>query len=212
MRTPTTLLLAAVATAALPAAASAATITASATCAASFADVGISGTGFTPNGPVTISGDADRYVTADALGSFQTTVSAPFLSRSSMAVKQAALTATDGTDATITAQTGFSYVSDYFNTNAPLSGKPSAKTTWRFAGFVSGQSIYGHYRFNKKTIKNYRFGKAKGVCGTLTVRARRLPAKSRPGTWTLQLDQKKSYNRFTKPRRTVSFTIFRRFY
>ena len=60
-----------------------------------------------------------------------------------------------------------------FVTNAPLSGRPRQKTTWHFSGFPSGTAIYGHYRSHGRTIKNYRFGKPTGPCGTLTVRARR---------------------------------------
>jgi hypothetical protein len=61
-------------------------------------------------------------------------------------------------------------------------------------------------------VKNYRFGRATGPCGTLTVRARRVPVSTsrlRTGTWRLQLDNRRTYRRTATPRRVVRFRIFR---
>ena len=60
-------------------------------------------------------------------------------------------------------------------------------------------------------MKNYRFGKPTGACGTLAVRARRMPmprAASARGTWTLQLDQRRHYRR-SGARRVIRFRIIR---
>jgi hypothetical protein len=50
------------------------------------------------------------------------------------------------------------------------------------------------------------------MCGTLEATARRLPARSRPGTWKLQIDQRMTYSDATRPRVTASFTIRRTFF
>jgi hypothetical protein len=60
-------------------------------------------------------------------------------------------------------------------------------------------------------FKEYRFGKAAGPCGTLTVRARRVPiaaGRLHSGTWTLQLDQRRHYQR-SGARRVIRFRLFR---
>jgi len=62
-----------------------------------------------------------------------------------------------------------------------------------------------------RTVKNYRFGMPAGPCGTLTVRARRVPVPAallHSGTWTLQLDQRRHF-RTTGPKRVIPFRVFR---
>ena len=205
VRSAAVLATAAVALAA-PAAARAATITASGTCFVSSRQIAITGAGFTAGSQVTISGGVFGSALADAAGNISTTVSAPAVS--TIAPKKVAITASDGTNsggATV------SIIRDVLVTNAPLSGRPRQKTTWHFAGFPSGAAIYGHFRWHGRTIKNYRFGKPTGPCGTLSVRARRIPVPSsslHSGTWTLQLDQRQHYRR-SGARRVITFRLFR---
>ncbi len=172
-------------------------------------NIPVSGSGFSPNATVTITG-APVTITAqtDATGSFATTFLSP--ANNSFSPKPGTLTATDSLNPAVTATAPFQYLR--FGSNLPLNGRPGATTTWRFAGFAAGKSIYGHFRFGGKTIRNYRFGKASGPCGILKARARRLPARSRPGTWRLQIDQRMSYSDATRPRVTASFTIRRTFF
>ena len=205
VRSAAVLAAAAVALAA-PAAARAATITASGTCFVSSRQIAITGAGFTAGSQVRISGGVFGSALADGAGNISTTVSAPAVS--TIAPKQVAITASDGTNsggATV------SIIRDVLVTNAPLSGRPRQKTTWRFAGFPSGTAIYGHFRWHGRTIKNYRFGKAADPCGTLTVRARRVPiaaGRLHPGSWTLQLDQRRHYRRGGAVR-VIPFRLFR---
>lgn len=172
-------------------------------------NVPVRGSGFSPNAAVQIAG-GPVTVTAqtDATGTFQTTVLSP--ANNTFNPKQGTLTATDQTNPAVTATAGFQYVR--FGSNLPLNGRPGRTTIWKFAGFTAGKSIYGHFRFGGKTIRNYRFGKAQGACGTLTAHARRLPARSRPGQWRLQIDQRKTYSANTSPRVTATFTIRRTFF
>lgn len=190
------------------ASASAATLAVPAACLPSNEIVQMAGSGFSPNATIPITGlPTATNGFSDATGAFQDTFLTP--NNQSYTPQAVTLTATDPNDPAITATAAFQVVK--FGSNAPLSGRPTAKTTWRFAGFNSGQPIYGHFRYHGKTVRNYRYGTAKGACGTLVARARRLPAKSRRGTWTLQIDNRKSYSSTTRPAFRTSFTIYRTF-
>lgn len=211
MLRPAPLAAAAAALFALPAAASAATLEAPVSCAFGGSELPLAAGGFSPNAPVTISSNAgiSGTATSDATGAFTGTVTVPTVN--DFSTHQLTVTATDTVNPAVAASTTVNVVKEPFATNFPINGRPSSTTTWRFAGFQPGKPIYGHFRYKGKTMRNYRFGQAGGPCGTLTTRARRLPTTSRPGRWTVQFDQVKSYNRFTKPRRVASFTIIRTF-
>ena len=192
-----------------PAGAHAATVAVQGACFATNAPVTVVGSGFTPGGPVTIGGGVFGSTVADAAGNFSAQVTAPFVG--TVAPAAIPITATDATNPALAAASQFPAVARLFNTNAPLNGRPRQKTTWRFSGFAPGTAVYGHYRFHGRTIKNYRFGKPTGPCGTLVVRARRMPIPARRirrGTWTFQLDQRQHYRR-SGARRVIQFRIIR---
>jgi hypothetical protein len=194
---------------AVPAAAHASTIAVGGACFVSGNPIAFTGAGFTPGAPVSITGGVFGSTVADAAGNVSATVAAP--SVSTVAPKRVAITVTDTAAPANRTGAFVPVIARIFNTNAPLNGRPRQKTTWRFSGFPSGTAIYGHYRFGGRTIKNYRFGKPTGPCGTLTVRARRMPIASsriRRGTWTLQLDQRRHYRR-SGARRVIRFRIIR---
>jgi hypothetical protein len=195
---------------AAPGIAHGATLAAQGACFVQGANVPVAGAQWLPGSFISISGGAAGSAQADGAGNIATQVVAPPVS--TIAPKTVTITATDPSNPSLTAAASFPVIRDVLLSNAPISGRPRQKTTWRFVGFpVSGTAIYGHYRFHGRTIKNYRFGKATGPCGVLTVRARRLPiAASRihSGTWTLQLDQRRHYRR-TGLRRVIRFRIFR---
>ena len=200
---------AATAAVAAPAAAGAATFGPQGACFVSGRPVPLTGSQWRPGTPVSITGGASGVATADAAGNIATNVTAPFVR--TIAPQTISLTATDP-GAPIAAKTSFPVIRDVVLSNAPVTGRPRQKTTWRFAGFPPGRAIYGHYRLGGRTIKNYRFGRATGPCGTLTVRARRVPvpaSRIAMGTWRLQLDDRPTYRRATTPRRVVRFRIFR---
>jgi hypothetical protein len=191
---------------AVPAAAQAGTLTAQGSCFVTGNAVPVVGTGFTAGSIVSISGGAFGSAQADAAGNFTTQLQAPLVT--TVAPRTITATASDGANAGVAT---FPVIARILNTNAPLNGRPRQKTTWRFSGFPPGTAIYGHYRFGGRTIKNYRFGRPTGPCGTLTVRARRMPiaaSRIRRGTWTLQLDQRRHYRR-SGARRVVRFRIIR---
>lgn len=194
---------------AAPAAADASGIAVQGACFVTGAPVSVTGFGFTPGAPVSIGGGAFGSTVADPSGNIAATVSAPVVS--TVAPRTISISATDGANPANVAGARFPVIRRIFNTNAPLNGRPRQKTTWHFAGFPAGTAIYGHYRFGGRTMKNYRFGKPTGPCGTLTVRARRMPlpaSRILRGTWTLQLDQRRHYRR-SGARRVIRFTIIR---
>ena len=195
---------------AVPAAAQAATIAPQQTCAFSGEKTPVVGSGFTPGALVSLSGGLSGSGTADATG--QVAIAAYVPSTSSLTPKRLNFTATDSANPANTATSGVPSVKGILESNFPLSGKPGLKTTWKFAGFPPGKPIYGHFRFKGVTQVNYNFGISGGPCGIKSTLARRLPAVSRPGTWSLQLDQKRTYSIKTTPRRVVKFTIVRRYF
>lgn len=199
--------LAATSALALPAGAEAATLAATASCVAADAPVNLAGSGFTPGSTVTIAGAASASAIADAAGAVVATVSlAPPPSITPITVS---LTASENVNAANTATLALPVVARAFDTNAPINGRPSQTTTWRFAGFVTGQPIFGHFRFGGQTRRNYRFGTAQGPCGTLVVRARRVPVKRlSSGKWLVQIDQRRRYSK-APPWRRVPFTLQR---
>jgi hypothetical protein len=194
---------------AAPRVAEAADLTASGTCFAEGQRVAVSGTAFTPGAPVDISGDASAVAQADAMGAFTTELTAPAVT--GMGPKSVRVRVVDRTNPANTSTLAFKVVHEAFGSNRPLAGAPREKTMWRFAGFAPGQPIYGHFVLDGRSLGDYRFGVARGDCGTLRVRARRIPGVDdlRPGRWTLKLDQRMTYREGT-PGSSVSFPVGRR--
>jgi hypothetical protein len=82
----------------------------------------------------------------------------------------------------------------------PAQARLSKKVTWYFSGFRPGRFIYGHY-LRKKPVARAKFGRAKGPCGLLKVKARFYPGgHPRFKSYGLQLDDSKSYSKHASPR------------
>jgi hypothetical protein len=192
-----------------PAPASAADLTSQGSCFASGQPIVVSGTAFTPGTPVTISGAATGGAQADGLGAFTTQVAAPPIGE--LGPTAVRLTAVDRVNPANAATLELRIVREAFGSNVPIAGRPRDTTTWRFAGFAPDRPIYGHFLLGGRSRGDYRFGVAVGACGTLTVRAPRMPGvrELRPGRWTLKLDQRMSYHAST-PGSEVTFRIRRR--
>lgn len=211
--TPRTLALGAVfiAAAAAPAGAQAASVSVSLPCQVSTFGVTAALSGFTPNSDVSVTTNGVfESVTADATGSATVQFRAPSLGTNEAKSKQFQLVAAD--TAGVRAITKFRATNFAFGTTGGTQS-PKAKRTWKFSGLTPGRPIFGHFRYKGKTRANYLFGIAKGPCGELTVRAAGIPVAGRAnaGKWTVQIDQKKIFNRFTKPRLTGSTTVFTTF-
>jgi len=189
--------------------AGAASLTVEGTCFASGQQVPVTGTTFTPLAAVTIGGAVAATAQANAAGTFEVPVVAP--SVPGLGPRTVTLTAVDGANAANTATLALNVVRAAFGSNLPIAGRPHDTTTWRFAGFAPGRPIYAHFLLGGRSRGDYRFGIARGVCGTLTARAPRIPGVRalRPGRWTLKLDQRPAYHEST-PGSQATFRIVRR--
>jgi hypothetical protein len=189
-----------------PVGAQAATLSVDAGCYTSGGTITVAGAGFTPNATVRLTGIAHVTVRADATGSFsKVALRAPQVRTATPQLRT--LRATSTIDPSVRASVDFPVARALFWSNAPLNGAPHEVVTWRFAGFTRGKPIYGHLRRGGRAVTTRRFGVARGVCGVLTVRARRVPV-SHPamGRWTLKLDQRRAYSP-TAPGRIIRFVI-----
>jgi hypothetical protein len=168
-------------------------VTSGGECFASGQVVTISGTQFTPGAPVTLAGDVTGTAQADAMGAWSTQVTAPKVTE--LGPRTMTVRAIDGINPVNVSTLRMNVVRQAFGSNVPLAGRPRQVTTWRFAGFAPGQPIYAHFVLGGRSRSDYRFGVAKGDCGTLTARAPRMAGVRRlsAGRWTLKLDQRRTY-------------------
>jgi len=193
----------------LPAGAGAADLTTTGACFASGQRLVLSGTSFSPGAPVTIAGDVTGAAQADAAGMFTTAIVAPPVP--GLGPRVVTVTAVDRVNQTNTSTLRMKVVREAFGSNRPVAGRPQEVTTWRFAGFAPGRPIYAHFLLGDRSRGDYRFGVARGDCGTLTARAARIPGVRAlaPGRWTLKLDQRMTYDDST-PGSVARFSIVRR--
>jgi hypothetical protein len=193
----------------LPAAANAADLTLRGTCFSSGQRIVVSGAQFTPSAPVTIAGDVTAAAQADPTGAFTAEIFAPTVAE--LGPRTVTVTAVDRLNPANTATLRLNVVHEAFGSNRPVAGRPHDITRWRFAGFVPGRPIYAHFLLDGRLRGDYRFGVARGACGTLTAHAARIPGVRTlaPGRWTLKLDQRMTY-RDSTPGSVVRFSIVRR--
>ncbi|MCW3010439.1 MAG: hypothetical protein JWO90_843 [Solirubrobacterales bacterium] len=91
---------------------------------------------------------------------------------------------------------------------------PKVQRAWAFSGWMPGRPVYAHFRYRGRTRGTHRFGVAGGVCGELRARAAAIVVRGAvpAGTWTIQVDQRRTYARTTRPSlqdETVVFPTFR---
>jgi hypothetical protein len=189
--------------------AAAADLTIEGTCFASGQQLVVTGAAFTPLATVTIAGGVTATTQADATGAFRVAIAAPAVA--GLGPHTVTLTAADAANPANAATLRLHVVRAAFGSNRPLAGRPHDVTRWRFAGFAPDRPIYGHFLLGGRSRGDYRFGVARGACGTLSVRAPRIPGVHalRPGRWTLKLDQRRTYREAT-PGSEATFRIARR--
>ncbi|MBJ7328621.1 MAG: hypothetical protein JHC95_01920 [Solirubrobacteraceae bacterium] len=153
------------------------------------------GTGFSPeinlSFNLTESGFPDEN--GDTAGFFHTPVLETYVPQT------LSLIATDQDPSRSTQATFFAVK---FGSNLPIAGgRLRDRVTWQFAGFPAGSTVYGHFRQNNRTVKNVRFGRVSGPCGTLRVNARRIPVPKakRKGGWYVQVDTSPRFSFATRP-------------
>ena len=193
---------------ALPATASAGTLTLPGTCFEQGSFTNLAGTGFTPIFALAISNDGVGSTTfPDDDGAFEEhQIGVP--AHNSFTPRTVTVTATDQRNAANNASLAYSVVR--YGSNMPVTGRrPGQKVTWQFGGFPAGSTVYGHFRFRNRTLRNYRFGTATGPCGVLSVKAKRIPVKKpkRKGGWYVQIDTNPRFDFNTRPEYDKSFAL-----
>jgi hypothetical protein len=173
------------------------------------APVLVTGSGYVPGDSVTITssdGSVNKVVQATPAGTLDTTIGAPTPFLKLPSSKALTLTATDfiNSSGTVTGTT-FLKVTDLAVATVPALARPSRSVTWYFAGFTTGRYIYGHYTRNGREVARARFGRAKGDCGLLRVKARFFPGgHQRYRSYGLQFDDSGRYNKHSSPRIVTS--------
>jgi hypothetical protein len=163
----------------------------------------LSGTGFTPNGPVsvTLQGRDLGTLTADATGN----ISSPLSIGNLHGVDTRTLVASDATNPAITATTSFLGSALTVGVR-PRNGTAGRKLRISASGFTTGKRLYAHI-LRRHYRRNVLIGKLKGPCHTLKVRKRVMGAATPGGAYTVQFDTKKRYSKKTKVWFRFSVTV-----
>jgi hypothetical protein len=175
-------------------------------------NIGIFGTGFTPGNDIEIEGDqvAD-HAPALANGSIAFITRGPILGTPDPGYKVFTISALDESDVNAMnplATTKIRVANFAFDTT-PASARLTSKVRWSFSGFPLGKEIYAHFTHSGRQIGALKFGHAKAPCGTLSAKARFFPlSRVAPGTYGVQVDASRRYNKRTTPRITSSLKTF----
>ncbi len=188
-------------------AASAATLTTDTRCYQDNAEVVLNGAGYAPGSAVTVmrDGAALGSATTDANGAFQRKFVTPELS----GVREAIYTLT-ATDQQQNAATTRYRSTKVFADFSPGSGNPRRlRVRFTLNGFGLARaraSVYLHYvrKGSSHVSRTIRLGTARGTCGVIrqTKKRRLFPFAPARGTWILQFDTFKRYQRATSKRTT----------
>jgi len=214
-----TALLAAIAVAAAPAAAHAATLTTDMRCYLQGAPLKLTATGLAPNAPLTVAldGQALRYrngssPSADGAGGFASSFAVPALV-SGVVQRRHVLSVSDGTHRprarfTVTRPTGADF--------EPANGNPQTLrarfSVWGFAldGGAPRVRVWLHWVAPSGRVRaSAALGFSRGDCGALTTRPRRVfPFAVAPGRWVLVFDTHPAYRAHASgPRARISVHV-----
>lgn len=192
----------------MPGLAEAATLAADRGCYAAGDPVVLTGSGYTPNGPVaiTVEGRQLGTATADPAGSIAVDLSAPDIDGTQ---RTDDFVATDQTNLSLTATAGVKLTS--LNVTAkPKNGKPGRKQRIKARGFTDGKVLWAHIQRGKKK-RNVKVGKLKGACGTLSVKKRLFSPSAQFGVYRVQFDARRKYSQQTVPQVFFFVTVFQVF-
>ena len=156
----------------------------------------VAGSGFTPSSLVDVSldGTLDRTVQADVGGNLPPQIlKSPYRERG------------EGPFTLTAAERGnpLNTVSLASRTTAlalrvrPREAEPGRRVRFSGRGFTAQRAVWAHYLFKGKVRKTVRLERRiDNPCGAFSVRRRQIPIKRpKTGTWTLQVDQQRSYSR-----------------
>jgi hypothetical protein len=76
----------------------------------------------------------------------------------------------------------------------PALAAPSTRVRFRGAGFTARRPVWAHYVFHGKLRRTVRLARPHGACGRFAARRRQIPlTRPHTGRWTVQFDQQKAY-------------------
>ncbi len=190
-----------------PSAASAASLSTDTRCYQETQEVVLNGTGYAPLATVNVALDGAPLGTAqaDANGTFQRKFPTPELPGG----EREAVYTLSATDQVNTASTRYR-ATKVFADFAPSTGDPiRLRVRFSVAGFGLSRpqaSVYLHYvrKSTGRVQRTIRLGTARGTCGVIraTKKRRLFPFAPARGTWILQFDTVKRYERATSRRTT----------
>lgn len=188
-------------------AAGAATLQTDSRCYQETQEVVLNGAGYTPGATVTVmrDGAALGSAAADAAGGFQRKFVTPELAGDQREAIYT-LTASDAANQATTRYRSTKVFADF----SPGSGDPRRlRVRFTVAGFGLARpqaSVYLHYvrRSTGQVRRTIRLGTARGTCGVIrqTKMRRLFPFAPQRGTWILQFDTFRRYERATSKRTT----------
>jgi hypothetical protein len=195
---------------AVPAVASAATLDATRTCYFNGSNARISGTGFAPDSPITFSVNGrtlPETITSDSAGD----VFVNYIPPRTDTQRKLVIRATDSEDTT--ARTTI-----YVSRQRRVTADPDSSTnvrTWRAVlrlfGFGRGRAFVHYVNPSGVHKKTVRLGRLRGPCGKLKTERRRVMPFDDPqfGTWRLQFDTRRRFDRDTNNRRVIPVRVYR---
>jgi len=191
----------ALATAALAAPASAATLEPLKPCYASDGQavekretIRVHATGFTPESvlDLQIDGQTVDSAQADAFGNATAFVPAPFQARGE---RPFTLVVVERDNPTLNFASATSRVTNLGVTLRPNPARPSRKVRFRGRGFTKAAPVFAHYVFGgvlQKTVKLVQ--RPSSACGVFSAKRRQIPVRNaRVGDWLLQIDQQRRW-------------------
>jgi hypothetical protein len=188
-----------------PAAAQAATlaVSGSKSCYRAGDSLTLTGSGYTPNGPVDVTLDGHDLgpLTADASGN----ISSPLRVGNLRGVRTRTLVASDATNPALTGTASFLGSALVVGVK-PHNGTAGRKLRIAASGFTTGKRLYAHIR-RRHYRRNVFIGKLKGPCHTLKVRKPVLGAGTPKGVYKVQFDTRKRYSKKTKVWFRFSVTV-----
>lgn len=193
---------------AAPAAAQAPSFEADRSCYGPGQDVGLTGVGFTPNGPVAVSVDGRQIgqALANQVGEFDISDRAPAIKAKQ---RRYVFTATDETNPAITASVRVTVSSLSLKVTPMGRTNPAVKRKIVARGFTSGRVLWAHVKRGKGKARNIKIGRLKGACRTLNVKRRLFPSNAATGVYRVQFDTKRRYSPRTRPNSVFSWFIYR---
>jgi hypothetical protein len=204
--------LAAAAVAGLVAAApaGAATIAVNGTCFLDSDTITVSGSGFTPSGPVSYAFDGVTATSgsADRMGNITEQIAAPVLPVDAVEHTYN-LTGTDQTNLANVATTRVT-ITQLTASLSPERASPRRKIKFNVRGMPPAVTVYLHYVFRGRSRATVTLGRPDAPCGTLTKRRRFFPFDHPSvGVWTFQFDNSRRYSSHNRPAVRGKVQIYR---